>query len=73
MSEVNERPNLGAHYRQGGIETWDYIVAQGMDYLQGNVVKYVTRFRRKDGMKDLEKAKHYLDKLISVERERGLK
>ena len=54
------------HYNKG-IETWDYTTSHNMDFLQGNVVKYVTRFRDKDGMKDLRKAQQYLEKLIAVE------
>jgi hypothetical protein len=65
--QANERQVGGDHYRKGAIEPWDYIAGQGLDYFQGNIVKYVTRFRRKDGLKDLEKARHYLDKLIELE------
>jgi len=42
-----------------------------MCFLQGNVVKYVTRFRDRDGLKDLYKAKQYLDKLIESEKIRA--
>lgn len=53
-----------AHYRQGGIETYDFIEAKGLNYAEGNVVKYVTRWRQKGGVEDLEKARWYLDRLI---------
>lgn len=56
---------LGDHYR-AGIETWDYILSQGLGYLEGNVIKYVTRYKRKNGIEDLRKAQHYLTKLIEV-------
>lgn len=53
------------HYTHGKIECWDYIVSQGMGFLEGNVIKYVTRWRRKgEGVRDLRKARAYLDKLI---------
>lgn len=55
------------HYTQG-IECWDYVSSHKMDFLQGNVVKYVTRFRHKNGLEDLYKARAYLDKLISEEK-----
>lgn len=58
-----EHPN---HYNRGAIETWDYTTDQGMGFLEGNVVKYVSRWRHKDGVSDLEKARAYLDKLIQV-------
>jgi len=35
-----------------------------MDYFQGNVIKYVTRFKRKNGLEDLKKAEWYLQRLI---------
>ena len=60
----------GTHYATP-IQPWDYIIANGMGFLDGNVVKYVTRFRAKDGVQDLEKARHYLDKLIEVEKARA--
>lgn len=41
-----------------------------MGFLDGNVVKYVTRFRHKNGLQDLHKAKQYLDKLIEVEEQK---
>lgn len=53
------------HYRQGKIEPWDFITSQGMSFLEGNIVKYVTRYKAKDGLDDLLKAKTYLEKLIS--------
>ena len=54
------------HY-QGDIQPWDFIQAQGLDYFQGNVIKYVTRAGRKEGetaLDDYVKAAAYLRKLI---------
>ena len=59
-----------SHYRQGSIEPWDFIVSQDMDFLTGNVVKYITRAGKKDNesrLDDLLKAQVYLRKLISTE------
>lgn len=53
------------HYTRG-IECWDYLVSQGMGFLEGNVVKYVTRYKDKNGIKDLYKARAYLEKMIAV-------
>jgi hypothetical protein len=41
-----------------------------MGYLEGNVVKYISRWRKKNGMADLEKARHYIDLLIQLESRR---
>ena len=60
MTKDNINPE---HYTQG-IECIDYITSKNMNFLEGNVVKYVTRYRMKNGLEDLEKAKWYLDRLI---------
>jgi len=52
------------HYQQGSIETIDYILDQKMNYLEGNVVKYISRYKMKNGLEDLQKASWYLNKLI---------
>lgn len=57
----------GSHYKDNEIEPWNYIFANGLGYFEGNVVKYVTRWKDKGGIADLEKARHYLDKLIECE------
>lgn len=56
----------GSHYRQGGIQPVEYIESNNLGFCEGNVVKYVTRHKYKDGRKDLEKAKHYIDLLIEM-------
>ncbi len=71
MAKANDRQIGGAHYRSQPIQPWDFIVANDLGFLDGNVVKYVARFRHKDGIQDLEKARHYLDKLIEVETAKG--
>ncbi len=67
-SDTNAIQIGGDHYKSKGIQPWDYIAANDLDYFQGNVVKYVTRFREKNGIQDLEKAQHYLQKLIDIEK-----
>ena len=58
------------HYNKAGIETIDALEAMltdGFDYyLQGNIVKYLWRYRYKNGVEDLKKAQWYLNKLIEV-------
>tara|TARA_R100001163_G_C5068486_1_gene208908 strand:- start:15705 stop:15980 length:276 start_codon:yes stop_codon:yes gene_type:complete len=55
--------NHPKHYNQG-IEMWDYAYSHDLDFFEGNIVKYVTRWKDKGGIEDLYKAKQYLDKLI---------
>ena len=55
------KPN---YYRRGKIEVWDFVSDQGLDFFAGNVVKYVCRYKDKNGVEDLKKARTYLDKLI---------
>jgi len=57
--------NHPRHYTQG-IECFDYITSHGMSYAEGAVVKYITRYKLKGKpLQDLQKAKWYLDQLIS--------
>lgn len=57
----------GEHYKEKGIQPVQYIHANGLDFFEGNAIKYLTRWRTKGGLKDLEKAKHYIDLLIELE------
>lgn len=66
---ANEQQVGGSHYREKGEhQPWDVIEAWGLGFLDGNCVKYLSRWRQKGGVQDLEKARHYLDKLIERER-----
>lgn len=65
MSDNNNQ--VGGDHYQKPIQPWDYIAANKLDYFQGNVIKYVSRFRDKNGIEDLKKAQHYLQKLIEIE------
>jgi hypothetical protein len=61
---VKDNVNKPSHYTQGGIEPIDYILANEMNFLEGNVIKYVTRYKHKNGLEDLKKSEFYLKKLI---------
>lgn len=54
-----------SHYRMGHIEPIDFIESWQMDYKEGNVIKYLTRYKYKNGIEDLKKARWYLNRLIS--------
>jgi hypothetical protein len=62
----------GGHYKPLKIQPIEYIHANGIPFAEGSVIKYVTRWRDKGGLADLEKAKHFLELLIELEqRARG--
>ena len=67
---LDDPVNSPTHYNQAGIECIDAIRAATDDgfeyYLQGNIMKYVWRYKYKNGSEDLHKAKWYLNKLIEV-------
>jgi len=65
-SDIPERVIHPKHYNEG-IEMWDYAYTHKLDFFEGNIVKYVTRWKTKNGIEDLKKAKQYLDKLIQLE------
>jgi len=52
------------HYKQGNIEVIDFILDQKLNYLEGNVIKYVARYKYKNGLEDLKKAQWYLSKVM---------
>ena len=52
------------HYKRGTIEVWDFIVDQGLDYLAGNVIKYVCRAGHKSELDDWLKVKAYVERKI---------
>lgn len=58
----------GGHYKDCPIQPVEYIFKNNLNFLQGNVVKYTTRYKDKNGIEDLEKAKHYLEMLIEFEK-----
>ena len=64
--------NSPKHYTQGSMEVITAIEGMGLDYHQGNVVKYVSRYRYKNGIEDLRKAKWYIDRLIYIEEQRAI-
>jgi hypothetical protein len=61
----------GDHYKKLAIQPVEYIHANKIGYFEGNVIKYVSRWRSKNGIKDLEKAKHYIELLIELETRHG--
>jgi hypothetical protein len=63
----NDMINKPLHYTKGKIECVDYIIDKKLDFLEGNIVKYVTRWKHKNGLEDLKKAQWYMNKLVEKE------
>ena len=69
---MTEKVNHPEHYQSGVIEVIDIIDAFQLDFYEGNVIKYVLRHNKKNGIYDLKKAKWYLDRLIQLSEESKL-
>lgn len=61
----------GNHYKDLAIQPIEYIHKNGIGYAEGSVIKYVTRWRSKNGIEDLRKARHFIDLLIEMEMNNG--
>lgn len=57
----------GSHYKDLAIQPVEFIHANNIGYMEGNVIKYLVRWRNKNGIQDLKKARHYIDLLIEME------
>lgn len=58
----------GGHYKDMAIQPVEYIHANGIPFIEGCVIKYVSRWKSKGGIADLEKARHFIDLLVEMER-----
>ena len=67
MSEALSTQVGGDHYKTMAIQPVEFIHGNNLGFCEGNVIKYVTRWKSKGGIEDLKKARHYLDMLISME------
>jgi len=70
QNKANERQVGGNHYA-GKIQHWDIVADHDLDYFQGQITKYVMRWKKKNGIQDLEKARHFLDKYIELQVQRA--
>lgn len=71
MSALNTQPG-GDHYRTKAIQPVEYIHANNLGFLEGCIVKRITRWREKGGVIDLEKIKHECDLLIELESRKSI-
>jgi hypothetical protein len=59
----------GSHYKDMAIQPIEYIHKNGLGFCEGNVVKYITRWKTKNGIEDLRKVIHYAELLIQMEQD----
>lgn len=76
VEKASEKQIAGNHYKKLKIQPMQYNLANNMNYAQANAIKYITRYKDKNGIEDLKKAIHCLELLIefetqSVEDEQG--
>ena len=57
----------GGHSKDMVIQPVEYVHKNGIGYIEGSIIKYVSRWRKKNGIEDLKKARHFLDLLIEME------
>lgn len=67
MTNALEKQEGGNHYKGYPIQPIEYIHANNIPFAEGSVIKYVTRWRDKNGIADLKKAIHFLELLIELE------
>lgn len=65
MNNPNTKQVGGTHY-MATYQHWDYVAQTGMGYFEGQVTKYVLRWRQKNGKMDLQKAGHFVEKMITL-------
>lgn len=65
MSKANQTQVAGTHYRNDD-QHWDLAAELELGYFEGQITKYITRHRRKKGLEDVQKAQHFLTKLIEL-------
>ena len=70
-SKTMDEDKINPSYYKKGIETTDYIQSHELGFLEGNIIKYVTRHKLKNGLEDLLKAEWYLNRLIKEKRNNG--
>lgn len=56
----------GGHYKTMKIQPVEFILANGLGFCEGNAIKYLCRYKQKNGIQDLRKAKHYVEMLIEL-------
>ncbi len=69
QNKANEKQVGGKHYsKYGDLQPWDVVLAWNLGYLEGTALKYIARWKDKNGVEDILKAIHFLEKLVEVEK-----
>ena len=64
----NKKDNIKPdHYWNGKIYVISFCQANNLDFMQGNVIKYITRYRKKNGLEDVRKAVEYINRILADE------
>jgi hypothetical protein len=66
MSEFTKQVG-GDHYKKMPIQPLEFIAKNNLSFFQGNVIKYIIRYKDKNGVEDLKKALHYIEMMIEME------
>lgn len=66
--KATDRQIGGEHYKLMQIQPINFILANRLGFAEGNIIKYISRYKSKNGIEDLEKAKHYIDLLIESQK-----
>lgn len=61
----------GSHYKDFAIQPIEFIHANNIPFIEGNIIKYIVRWRSKNGVEDLRKVQHYVNLLIDLEEKNG--
>ena len=64
---MSETKDFNAHYKKCSIEPVEYIHANGLDFNEGSIVKYISRHRNKNGAEDIRKIKDYCDIILELD------
>ena len=64
----DNKDKIKPSYYGSGIDVIEFCLRNNLTFMQGNVIKYVTRYKDKNGIEDLQKAKEYIDRLIEFEK-----
>ena len=67
MSDAFRKQVGGNHYKLYAIQPVEFIQRNGLGFCEGNVIKYICRYKQKGGLEDLKKAKHYIELLAEFE------
>jgi hypothetical protein len=64
----DDRTQIGGdHYSKMNIQPIDFITQNNLSFIQGNIIKYICRYKDKNGLQDLKKAQHYMNMLLEIE------